>query len=340
MIKTDVVIIGAGPIGLFTVQQLGLIGLKAEVVDNLDKIGGQCIELYPDKPIYDIPAVPACTGESLTKNLLEQIEPFKTNFHLNERVQEISKEKNNWKIITSKNKIFIAPNIIIAGGVGSFEPRKFLIEEAVKFEDKGVYYSIKDKNYFKNKKICIFGGGDSALDWAIELSKFAQVILVHRRNEFRGTENSTTIVKKLEKEGKLKIKTPFQINSIEGQDKISAINIKNDDGKTEKITTDCVLGFFGLIMKLGPIVEWGLNLEKKHIPVNTENFQTNKEGIFAIGDICTYPGKLKLILSGFHEGALAARACFKLARPNDKYRFEFTTTSKSMHERLGVKKVD
>ena len=337
MIKSDVLVIGAGPVGLFAVHQLGIIGLKAEVVDNLDKIGGQCIELYPGKPIYDIPAVPECTGESLTKNLLEQIKPFKTNIHLNERVQEVSKEKNNWKIITSKNKTFIAPNIIIAGGVGSFEPRKFSIKEAEKFENNGVYYSIKDKNYFKNKKVCIFGGGDSALDWAIELSKFAQVILVHRRNEFRGTENSFTIVKKLEKEGKLKIKTPFQINSIEGQNKISAITVKNNDGKIEKIATDCLLGFFGLIMKLGPIVEWGLNLEKKHIPVNTENFQTNKEGIFAIGDICTYPGKLKLILSGFHEGALAARACFKLARPNEKYKFEFTTTSKSMHERLGVK---
>ena len=185
-----------------------------------------------------------------------------------------------------------------------------------------------------------FGGGDSALDWAIELSKFAQVIIVHRRNEFRGTEHSVQTVKKLEKEGKLKIKTPFQINSIEGKDKITAITIKNEDGKVEEIKTDCVLGFFGLIMKLGPIAEWGLNLEKKHIPVNAENFQTNKEGIFAIGDICTYPGKLKLILSGFHEGALAARACFKLARPNEKYRFEFTTTSKNMHKRLGVKKID
>jgi thioredoxin reductase (NADPH) len=338
MIKTDVLIIGAGPVGLFTVQQLGLIGLKAEVVDNLDKIGGQCIELYPDKPIYDIPALPECTGESLTKNLLEQIKPFKTNFHLKERVQEISKENSNWKIVTNKKKVFIAPNIIIAGGVGSFEPRKFLIKEAEKFENNGVFYSIKDKTLFKNKKICIFGGGDSALDWAIELSKFSDVILVHRRNEFRGTEHSIEITKKLEKEGKLKIKTPFQINSIEGQDKVSAITIKNDDGKIEKIATDYVFGFFGLIMKLGPITEWGLNLEKKHIPVNAENFQTNKEGIFAIGDICTYPGKLKLILSGFHEGALAARACFKLARPNEKYRFEFTTTSKSMHERLGVKK--
>ena len=338
MIKTDVLIIGAGPVGLFTVQQLGLIGLKAEVVDNLDKIGGQCIELYPDKPIYDIPALPECTGESLTKNLLEQIKPFKTNFHLKERVQEISKENSNWKIVTNKKKVFIAPNIIIAGGVGSFEPRKFSIKEAEKFENSGVFYSIKDKTLFKNKKICIFGGGDSALDWAIELSKFSDVILVHRRNEFRGTEHSIEITKKLEKEGKLKIKTPFQINSIEGQDKVSAITIKNDDGKIEKIATDYVFGFFGLIMKLGPITEWGLNLEKKHIPVNAENFQTNKEGIFAIGDICTYPGKLKLILSGFHEGALASRACFKLARPNEKYRFEFTTTSKSMHERLGVKK--
>ena len=337
MIKTDVLIIGAGPVGLFAVQQLGLIGLKAEVVDNLDKIGGQCIELYPNKPIYDIPAIPECTGESLTKNLLEQIKPFKTNFHLNERVQEISREKNNWKIVTSKDKIFTAPNIIIAGGVGSFEPRKFSVKEAEKFENNGVYYSIKDKNYFKNKKVCIFGGGDSALDWAIELSKFAEVILVHRRNEFRGVPHSIEIVKKLDKEGKLKIKTPFQINSIKGEDKITAILVKNDDDKIEEIKTDCILGFFGLIMKLGPIAEWGLNLEKKHIPVSTENFQTDKEGIFAIGDICTYPGKLKLILSGFHEGALAARGCFKLARPNEKYRFEFTTTSKSMHERLGLK---
>ena len=283
MIKTDVLIIGAGPVGLFVVQQLGLIGLKAEVVDNLDKIGGQCIELYPDKPIYDIPALPECTGASLTENLLEQIKPFKTNFHLNERVQEISKEKNNWKIVTSKNKIFIAPNIIIAGGVGSFEPRKFLIKEAEKFENNGVYYSVKDKNYFKNKKVCIFGGGDSALDWAIELSKFAEVILVHRRKEFRGTEHSTEIVTKLEKEGKLKIKTPFQINSIEGQDKISTITIKDDDGKTEKITTDYVLGFFGLIMKLGPIAEWGLNLEKKHIQLIQKIFKQIKKVYLLLG---------------------------------------------------------
>ena len=340
MVKTDVVVIGAGPVGLFTVHQLGIIGLKAEVIDNLDKIGGQCIELYPDKPIYDIPAVLECTGESLTKSLLEQIKPFKTNFHLNERVQEVSQEKNEWKITTSKKKVFLSSSVIIAGGVGSFEPRKFLIEGIEKFENNGVFYSVKDKNYFKNKKVCIFGGGDSALDWAIELSKISEVVLVHRRNEFRGAEHSASVAKKLEKDGKLKIKTPFQINSIEGENQIKAITIKSEDDKIEKISTDSVLGFFGLIMKLGPIAEWGLNLEKKTIPVNTENFQTNKKGIFAIGDICSYPGKLKLILSGFHEGALAARACFKLAKPEETYRFEYTTTSKSMQERLGVKKID
>ena len=340
MIKTDVLVIGAGPVGLFVVHQLGIIGLKAEVVDNLDKVGGQCIELYPDKPIYDIPAIPECTGETLTKSLLEQIKPFKTNFHLNERVQAISKEKENWKITTNKNKIFITPNVIIAGGVGSFEPRKFLIKDIEKFENKSVFYSVKDKNYFKNKKVCIFGGGDSALDWAVELSKISEVTLVHRRNEFRGAEHSADVAKKLEKEGKLKIKTPFQIQSIEGKDKINSIILKKEDGKTEEIKTDFILGFFGLIMKLGPIAEWGLNLDKKTIPVDTENFQTNKKGIYAIGDICTYPGKLKLILSGFHEGALAARACFKLAKPNEKYRFEFTTTSKNIQEKLGVKKSD
>ncbi len=337
MITTDVLIIGAGPAGLFAVQQLGLIGLKAEVVDNLDKVGGQCNELYPDKPIYDIPAIPECTGETLTKNLMKQIEPFHTTFHLNERVEEIVKQENKWKIITSQKKIFIVNCIIIAGGVGSFEPRKFPLKEAEKFEENGVFYSVKNKKYFDNKKICIFGGGDSALDWSIELSKNSKVILVHRRSEFRGTPKNVETIKKLEKEGKIKIETPYQINSIEGVSKIEAITIKKDDEKIKKIEADCILGFFGLIMKLGPIAEWGLNLDKKHIPVNTENFQTNKKGIFAIGDICTYPGKLKLILSGFHEGALAARECFKLARPNEKYRFEFSTTSKIIHERLGKK---
>ena len=337
MIITDVLIIGAGPTALFAVQQLGLIGLKAEVVDNLDKVGGQCSELYPEKPIYDIPAVPECTGETLTKNLMKQIEPFNTNFHLSERVEQIAKEETKWKIVTNKKKVFIAPNIIIAGGVGSFEPRKFPLNEAEKFEENSVFYSVKDKKYFEKKKICIFGGGDSALDWSIELSKNSKVILVHRRPEFRGTPKNVETVKKLEKDKKIQIETPYQINSIEGDKKIKAITIKDENGKIKKIETDYILGFFGLIMKLGPILEWGLNLDKKHIPVNTENFQTNKEGIFAIGDICTYPGKLKLILSGFHEGALAARGCFKFARPNETCRFEYTTTSKSVHKILGVK---
>jgi len=337
MITTDVLIIGAGPTALFAVQQLGLIGLKAEVVDNLDKVGGQCSELYPDKPIYDIPAIPECTGETLTKNLMKQIKPFNTNFHLSERVEQITKEETKWKIVTNKKKVFIAPNVIIAGGVGSFEPRKFPLNEAKKFEKNSVFYSIKDKKYFEKKKICIFGGGDSALDWSIELSKNSKVVLVHRRPEFRGTPKNVETVKKLEKDKKIQIETPYQINSIEGDKKIKAITIKDENGKIKKIETDYILGFFGLIMKLGPILEWGLNLDKKHIPVNTENFQTNKEGIFAIGDICTYPGKLKLILSGFHEGALAARGCFKFARPNETCRFEYTTTSKSVHKILGVK---
>ena len=336
MIKTDVLVIGAGPTGLFAVHQLGIIGLKSEVVDNLDKIGGQCIELYPDKPIYDIPAISECTGEELTKNLLKQIEPFKTNFHLNERVEELKKDGSNWQVITSKKKVFITPNIIIAGGVGSFEPRKLSTKDAEKFEGKSVFYSIKDKNLFKNKKICIFGGGDSALDWAIELSNFSEVTLVHRRAEFRGAPSSLETVKKLEKSGKIRILTPYQLNSIEGDKNIKSVSLKKEDGKIEKLEIDYVLGFFGLIMKLGPIANWGLNLDKKTIKVNTETFQTNQEGIFAIGDICTYPGKLKLILSGFHEAALAARACYKLARPNEKYRFEFTTTSKNIKGRLGV----
>ena len=337
MINVDVIIIGAGPVGIFAVHQLGIKGLKAVVIDNLDKAGGQCIELYPEKPIYDIPAVPECTGEELTVRLLEQIKPFKTEFILNERVEEVKESNNNWEIKTSANKKFKAPNIIIAGGVGSFEPRKLSLKEAEKFEEKSVFYSVKNKEDFKNKNLSIFGGGDSALDWALELSKFSKVTLIHRRDEFRGAPHTLEEIKKLQSKGKLSIKTPCQLVSIEGDDTIKSISIKYDDGKIEKIQTDFILSFFGLIMKLGPIAEWGLNMDKKTINVNPENFETNKKGIFAAGDICNYPGKLKLILSGFHEGALAARACFKLARPNEKYRFEFTTSSKSIKDRLGVK---
>ncbi len=337
MIKTDVLVIGAGPTGLFAVHQLGIIGLKAEIVDNLDKIGGQCIELYPDKPIYDIPAIPECTGEELTNNLIKQLKPFKPNIHLNERVEEVKKDKNFWIIKTNKGKEFQAYNIIIAGGVGSFEPRKFSAKGSEKFEGKELYYSVKNKVIFKNKTVCIFGGGDSALDWAIELSNTSKVILVHRRDDFRGAQVSIDKVKQLEKEGKIQLFTKYQLNSVDGENKLEKISIKHDDGNLKDIKTDYVLGFFGLIMQLGPIANWGLNIDKKTIPVNTENFETNEKGIFAIGDLCSYPGKLKLILSGFHEGALAARGCFKLARPDETLRFEFTTTSKNVLNRLGKK---
>mgnify|MGYP006101023697 FL=1 len=337
MIKTDTIIIGAGPVGLFAVHQLGIKGLKAIVIDNLDKAGGQCIELYPDKPIYDIPAVPECTGEELTKNLMEQIKPFNTEFFYNERVDEVKQNKDNWIVKTNNNNEFTAPNIIIAGGVGSFEPRKLSVKNIEKYEGKSLFYSVKNKDEFKNKNISIFGGGDSALDWALELSKFSKITLIHRRNEFRGAPHTLSEIKKLEDEGKISIKTPCQLESITGEKKIESITIKFEDEKTEKIKTDIVLSFFGLIMKLGPIAEWGLNMNKKTIEVNSENFETNKKGIFAAGDICSYPGKLKLILSGFHEVALASVECFKRARPNEKYRFEFTTSSKSIQDRLGKK---
>ena len=337
MTKTDVIIIGAGPVGLFAVHQLGIKGLKAIVIDNLDRAGGQCIELYPDKPIYDIPAVPECTGEELTKNLLEQIKPFNTEFFYNERVDEVKQDKDNWIVKTNKNNEFTTPNIIIAGGVGSFEPRKLSVEGTEKFEGKSLFYSVKNKNKFKNKNISIFGGGDSALDWTLELSKFSKITLIHRRSEFRGAPHTLSEIKKLENEGKILIKTPCQLDSITGDKNIESISIKFDDGKIEKIKTDTILSFFGLVMKLGPIAEWGLNMNKKTIEVNSENFETNKKGIFATGDICSYPGKLKLILSGFHEVALASVECFKRARPNEKYRFEFTTSSKSIQDRLGKK---
>ena len=337
MVDTDVLIVGAGPTGLFCAHQLGIIGLKCEIVDNLDKLGGQCIELYPDKPIYDIPAIPECTGEELTNNLIEQIKPFNFKSHLNDRVQEIKNQNERWIVKTSKGKEFLTTNIVIAGGVGSFEPRKFPTKNLEKFEEKSVLYSIKDKTIFKNKSLVIFGGGDSALDWAIELSKSSKVTLVHRRDEFRGAPASVEKLRELQKEKKLDVLTKFSINDVKGNEKLECVEIKGDDGEIKNINTDFILGFFGLIMQLGPILEWGLNIDKKLIPVNTENFETNKKGIFAIGDICFYPGKLKLILSGFHEGALAARGCFKYSRPNEKYKLEFTTTSKSVKNRLGIK---
>ena len=338
MNKTDVLIIGAGPTGLFCAHQLGIIGLNCEIVDNLDKAGGQCIELYPDKPIYDIPAIPECTGEELTNNLLQQIKPFNVKFHLNERVEQLKKIKNRWNVKTSSGIEFDVAAIVIAGGVGSFEPRKFPNKECEKFNGTSLFYSIKDKSIFKDKTISIFGGGDSALDWAIELSNNSKVNLIHRRDGFSGAESSVQKVKKLHDQGKLNLFTKYQMDSIKGDKQIEVIKIMHDEGEIKEIKSDYVLGFFGLIMQLGPILDWGLNIDKKTVQVNTENFETNIEGIFAIGDICSYPGKLKLILSGFHEGALAARGCFKYAKPDEKLRFEFTTTSKAAQERLGIKK--
>ena len=337
MINTDALIIGAGPTGLFTAHQLKLIGLDCQIVDNLDKIGGQCIELYPDKPIYDIPAIPECTGEELTNNLVKQLKPFDIKFHLNERVDEVKKETEKWIVKTNTNKIFSTPNVIIAGGVGSFEPRKFSVNECEKYENKSIFYSVKDKSIFKDKVVSIFGGGDSALDWAVELSKNSKVNLIHRREDFRGADATVNKVKELTKEGKINLYTKYQMFSISGDTQLRSIDIKNDNKEIKNIKTDYILGFFGLIMQLGPIANWGLNIDKKTIEVDTEKFETNQRGIYAVGDICTYPGKLKLILSGFHEGALAARACFKLARPNEKYRFEFTTSSKTIKNRLGIK---
>jgi len=337
MNKTDALIIGAGPTGLFTAHQLKLIGLDCVIIDNLDKIGGQCIELYPDKPIYDIPAVPECTGEELTNNLIDQIKPLDIKFHLSERVDEVKKDGDNWIVKTNNGTTISTPNVIIAGGVGSFEPRKFPVKECEKFENKSVLYSIKDKSIFKDKTVSIFGGGDSALDWAVELSKNSKVNLVHRRDDFRGAQSTVDKVNELSKSGKINLFTKFQMTAIKGKSSLESIEITHDNKEIKTLKTDYVLGFFGLIMQLGPIANWGLNIDKKTIEVDTEKFETNQKGIYAVGDICSYPGKLKLILSGFHEGALAARACFKLARPNEKYRFEFTTSSKTIKNRLGVK---
>ena len=337
MIKTDALIIGAGPTGLFTAHQLKIIGLDCEIVDNLDKAGGQCIELYPDKPIYDIPAIPECTGEELTKNLLDQLKPFNINFHLGERVDELKKNESNWEVKTNKGKTFLTPNVIIAGGVGSFEPRRFSPKECEQFEDKSIFYSIKNKKIFEGKTVSIFGGGDSALDWAVELSKNSKVNLIHRRDEFRGAQATLDKVHELQKSGKIELFTKYHLKTVKGNGSLESIDIEHENKEIKNLKSDYVLGFFGLIMQLGPIANWGLNLNKKTVEVDTEKFETNQKGIYAIGDICNYPGKLKLILSGFHEGALAARACFKLARPNEKYRFEFTTSSKTIKERLGVK---
>ena len=337
-IKTDCLIVGAGPVGLFAVFELGILGLSCEVVDNLDKIGGQCAELYPDKPIYDIPALPECTGLSLIENLQKQIKPFNTSFHLNERIDQISNEGDLWTIKTSANKVFETPNIFIAGGVGSFEPRKPPIESVSMFEGKGIEYSIPNKDYYAGKKIVIFGGGDSALDWTVELSKIAShITLVHRRDEFKAAQHTVSLMEGLVKEGKVDLVTNHQISDVLGDKHIKKAVIKDKSDVTQEIDCDEILIFYGLKMELGPINDWGLNLNEKQISVNTENFETNLPGVFAIGDISYYPGKLKLILSGFHEAALASQKAFVRAKPDETLTFRYTTSSSDIQKKLGVK---
>ena len=337
-IKTDCLIVGAGPVGLFAIFELGILGLSAHVVDNLDKIGGQCAELYPDKPIYDIPGLPECTGLSLVENLQKQIEPFKTQFHLNERIDTIRNEKDSWLVKTSKEKEFITPNIFIAGGVGSFEPRKPPLENVSKFENNGVSYSVPDKNIYKNKKVVIFGGGDSALDWTIELAKIAEkVILIHRRDEFKAVNHTVEQMRNLVKEGKVILHTKNQIADVLGDNKIEKCVTKDQEGNLTTVECDEILIFHGLKMELGPINDWGLNLHEKQIEVNSVNFETNLPGVFAMGDISHYPGKLKLILSGFHEAALASQEAFRRAKPDEILTFRYTTSSKDIHEKLGIK---
>ena len=271
-IKTDCLIIGAGPVGLFAVFELGILGLDSHVVDNLDKIGGQCAELYPDKPIYDIPALPECTGLSLIENLQKQIKPFNTPFHLNERIDEIINTGDLWKLKTTGNKVFETPNIFIAGGVGSFEPRKPPIENVSKYENKGIQYSIPDKNFYKDKKIIIFGGGDSALDWTVELSKIAShVTLVHRRDEFKAANHTVNLMKQLVKEGQVDLITKNQISDVKGSDRVEKAIIKDNDGNEKIIDCDEILIFYGLKMELGPINDWGLNLNEKQIEVNRKH---------------------------------------------------------------------
>ena len=339
-IETDILVIGAGPVGLFTVFEAGLLGLECHLIDNLDKVGGQCIELYPEKPIYDIPGVANQTGKEHIDALLEQIKPFEYTTHLNERVEQIKELKDNfWQVTTNNKKEFITKNVFIAAGAGAFEPRRPPVDNPDKFLGNGVDYSIKDKSIYDDKEIVIFGGGDSALDWSVELAKSAKkILLVHRRDDFRGAEHTEKQMRNLVKEGKIELKIPYVIKSIVGDKNFEGVELIHFETKEEEVLKcDEALFFFGLNKQLGPILEWEIDLDGKKIAVNTENYQTNKEGIFAVGDINTYSGKLDLILCGFHETTIAVQEAYKRINPGKRVPFGYTTSNKGLQEKLGVK---
>jgi len=336
--ETDVVIIGAGPVGLFAVFELGLLDMKCDVIDILDKPGGQCAELYPDKPIYDIPGIPEISGGELTKSLLEQIKPFNPEFHLSTIVSELKQINNDlWEVVTDSDKIFHTKVIVIAAGGGSFQPKKPPIDGIDDYEGKSVFYSIKNIEKFYNKEIAIVGGGDSALDWALTLHKKSKnLTLIHRRKEFRAAPDTVNKVMKLIDDGSINFELG-QVKELVGSDGQLSKIICKDKEEEKEIKCEAMLPFFGLTMKLGPVANWGLNLEQNLIKVNTETFETNQKGIFAIGDINYYPGKLKLILCGFHEGALMAQKAHQYIYPDKKVIFQYTTSSSNLQKKLGVK---
>lgn len=329
MITTDILIIGAGPTGLFAVFEAGLLQLKCHLIDALGQAGGQCSELYPKKPIYDIPGFPEVLAGDLVDNLMQQIAPFQPGFTLGERAETLERTEDDFFIVTTnKGTQHKAKVIAIAGGLGSFEPRKPEIEGIERFEDKGVAYLIKEPEQYRGKRIVIAGGGDSALDWSIFLANIAsEVHLIHRRNEFRGALDSVEKVIELKKAGKIKVYTPSEVNEIKGKDALEAIVLENvQTGLSTEIECDAFIPLFGLSPKLGPIADWGLEIEKNAIKVdNTYDYQTNIEGVYAIGDVNTYPGKLKLILCGFHEATLMCQSAYQRIHPDKKYVMKYTT---------------